>query len=340
MIRKNAQWDGDLLAQRVSKNCTYIDKMKMFMEKYQCDENNNVVFMTHNTAFLKNESELVSIGGQNNRRVALSACKNKTTSKVNVGLWMSRMNTNSTWHNFKHIVSNQRCKDMRNSGYLASDHRCEFDGRLSIVKYNNTYFLYGRHNPMPSRGRHVLVSKTHDLNKWNNFELVHVSDVRRHVDNEIYTFYAFNDLVKPRLLSLYPLIRRGKATISLSCSTDGVRWNSPLVLFNTSIVNGRVKDHPVHGTWFEHPFLYVMIQKNVPGVVPMKSNTKYSIDQYKIRYQFIDNHCNFHTKVDNNNADDAYDFSKSTFREALPRSIPLSKNRTQTFRFRKILTMS
>ena len=292
MIRKNGQWDGDLLAQYVGKKCEKFGSVFTLMKRYECTENGNSVSMSHNTAFIHVNNVLLGIGGQDNKASDSKhkLCKDTNLTKQhNRGLWSSRYV--NKWTDF-HLLSLKklRCFESRRSGYLHT--RCEFDGRVSVVRFNDKYFMYVRHNPFRNNGRHVLLSTSPNLVNWTNFTLAKIASIPRKRTNDIYTFYAFNDPKNSsRLLSLYPLLTNGAGSISLSCSEDGIHWSAPLQLIQSKTYGSRSGDHPVHGTWSDEENLYIIIQHDVLGVVSQTLHKNYQLKQYMIRHDYINSFC-------------------------------------------------
>ena len=292
LIRKNAQWDGDLLAQRIDKNCNKLTHPSIFMHMYEC-RGKELVAMTHNTAFIFEKKKLYAIGGQLNQITVKNFCSVESQMKVarNVGLWSSTR-TNKNWTHFKLLDTKRKnCRDLRSFSYLAPNNECEFDGRLSVMKLNTSFFMYVRYNAFRSAGRFVSYTKSTDLQNWGQFKPIKIARVPMKPANEIYTFYAFRDENHKHALSLYPLILDGRAIIALSCSYDGHSWSKPFTLLKSKIIYGRVETHPVHGTWSDQTYLYILLQHNVPGVVPNKLNRKYQIKQYRILHETIRAFC-------------------------------------------------
>ena len=149
---------------------------------------------------------------------------------------------------------------------------CEFDGKLSFVRVEETRLLhmYARANLVAGGGgRHAQVASSRDDGRtWSRWEVVELEGYTRKPENDIYYFnvqYAPWSGAKhpPRLLALYPAVIEGVGGVYASFSTRLVRherteahwspvhWSSPTLLLASPALDQRTPDHPI-GVVFAH----------------------------------------------------------------------------------------
>jgi len=183
---------------------------------------------------------------------------------------------------------------------------CEFDGKISVVKFRGRYIVYGRANMKAGGGgRFVQAAATvataegpqkgkHDVGgPYGPFSRIHIGGYHPHGPGNIY-FAA----VKPNplddqqrtLLGLFPVnmgrIGRddgnGLSFVGLSISCDGFFW-SPLVrLIRSRALHGRAVDHPVDGFLFRNGTLYVLIHRHVPGIATSFGHQNAKLATYRM----------------------------------------------------------
>mmetsp|Transcript_49275 Transcript_49275/g.105240 ORF Transcript_49275/g.105240 Transcript_49275/m.105240 type:complete len:303 (-) Transcript_49275:391-1299(-) len=125
---------------------------------------------------------------------------------------------------------------------------CEFDGKLSVVKYRKRYLLYVRANlNATGGGRHVQVtSSANGRDGWRPFELVSVEGLDVTADNAEKNIYFFVVRKHSRgLVSLFPAVLGAAGGIFCAFSQDGVAWSRPRLLLSSAAAHQRTSDHPV-----------------------------------------------------------------------------------------------
>ena len=148
---------------------------------------------------------------------------------------------------------------------------CEYDGRLSIVRFRRRWLLFARANLRdcaPRGGRFVQVATSDDLSTWSPFRLLHVRGFEP-AGADVYFWAAQRNPVDGRsLLALMPLSEPPRACIGLAFSRDGHAW-SAIVPLRLSLLapGGRTVDHPVARGVVRHGrTVHVYVQLHVPGV--------------------------------------------------------------------------
>ncbi len=124
---------------------------------------------------------------------------------------------------------------------------CEFDGKLSVVEFGGSVYIFARYNPMASGARHVQVTKS-PLDKPYQLEPfipLQFDDYQVTQHNNIYfmAVEARNDV----LVSLFPGVINGVAGIFYSESTNGLHWRKPLMIMDSTRFGQRSNDYPVDG---------------------------------------------------------------------------------------------
>ena len=141
---------------------------------------------------------------------------------------------------------------------------CEFDGRFSIAKRRNTYFLYARANLAGGTdrrghfgGRHVQTATfTIERQKLtlSPFRRVRILDYPYlnvgNLDNIYFAAVKSNPAEKRTFLGLFPVtspsFRRSAIAMAVSC--DGTTFaRLDMLRPSTDTADGRTRDHPVDG---------------------------------------------------------------------------------------------
>ena len=181
---------------------------------------------------------------------------------------------------------------------------CEFDGKISIVRFRGRYHVYARANmKLDGGGRFVqaasTVASSDTLPKGEHlarspyapFARIRIGGYNASGPGNIY--YA---AVKPNpvddqqqtLLGLFPVsLGRsgltngdGKAFMGLSISCDGFIWAPLHKLASCRSRLGRAVDHPVDGFLVRNCTVYTLIHRNVPGV--SSSNRTSRLETYRM----------------------------------------------------------
>ena len=128
---------------------------------------------------------------------------------------------------------------------------CEYDGKLSVVRFQGELLLFSRSNPYAEGGgRHVQVSRSPlGPDERSPLELGRYSQLvfdgyTMAPENNIYLISV--RAVGTGLLGLYPAVIDNRAGIYCSASSDGVHWSSPTrVVWSAVLYGSRSKDWPV-----------------------------------------------------------------------------------------------
>ena len=137
--------------------------------------------------------------------------------------------------------------------------RCEYDGKLGLVRHRAQWLLYARANTKPWGGRFVQVaaSTTDDVaGPYGQFRRLSIKGYDEAGDANIY-FAAVeaNPLDERTLLGLFPVNLgeagkpngNGEAFIAIALSCDGLHWSELTPLVWSVGIDGRTLDHPVDG---------------------------------------------------------------------------------------------
>ena len=142
--------------------------------------------------------------------------------------------------------------------------RCEFDGKLSVVRYRGQLLLFARANVSPvfdaiwgNGGRHLQVALSSDEGKtWRPFRMVDFDGYMPSKANNIYYAIAAAFMTKPngtadeeqQLALIFPaaIRNRGGVWVAFSSDPDGVQFTAPELIMESPILqSGRTADHPV-----------------------------------------------------------------------------------------------
>ena len=127
------------------------------------------------------------------------------------------------------------------------DGLCEFDGKLSVVEFRGSTFIFARLNPEPHDYRHVQVTSS-PLDKPGEltpFQALEFEGYSRTQENNIY-FMAV-EARGDRLVGLFPAVIDGRGGVFYSESSDGRRWTQPQLLMESETFGPRTDDYPVDG---------------------------------------------------------------------------------------------
>ena len=126
---------------------------------------------------------------------------------------------------------------------------CEFDGKLSVVRWRGRLLMYARANMMKTGGgdRHVQVARSIDDGlTWSSFKLIEFGGGAAPVkaENNIY-FINVQPGGAGKLLATFPAVLDGEAGVWLSTSADGWLWSRPSRLLASNVYTSwRTDDHP------------------------------------------------------------------------------------------------
>lgn len=185
---------------------------------------------------------------------------------------------------------------------------CEFDGKLSVVYRQNTWFLFGRSNPQEQGGRYVQVttSRHGPIGPWSEFRHIKIAGYNNGRDGNIYMLCVdINplDVTGRQLIGLLPMNEGAPGTLSventtfntdgdsyiaLTLSCDGVHWTHLVKLVSSDGYDGRTLDHPVDGIAIgeDNESVFFYIQRDVQGISPFKNS---SIVQHQFNTKFLRN---------------------------------------------------
>ena len=178
------------------------------------------------------------------------------------------------WQQKRHILSGRHpgCVERRDAtsrffNYLHPGGVCEFDGRLSLVRFGATLLLYARANPAAHGSRHVQVTRSADNGAtWSPFEQIQLQNYAG--DGDIYFFGAqVNPSHNGSLVAVFPVTHRLRGCIGLAASLDGVHWSRVTPLLSCDLYGERTLDQPALPAMVrrgEEVWLYV--HEEVPGI--------------------------------------------------------------------------
>lgn len=132
---------------------------------------------------------------------------------------------------------------------------CEYDGKLSVLRYRGRFLAFARSNLHAHGGRHVQVSSSlSGRSGWSPFEQLRFDGYATAPSNNLY--YASVRAVptgQPScehvLLGLLPGAVDGRGGVYASMSADGVRWGALRRILTSEVhASWRTSDHPVDGS--------------------------------------------------------------------------------------------
>ena len=134
---------------------------------------------------------------------------------------------------------------------------CEFDGKLSVVRWQGRTWLFARANVAECGGRHVQVTWSADgVSGWARWQLLQFCEGSVPLGASASNIYFF--AVRPlgdRLVAFFPAVlsRRGtqqapEGGLYASTSEDGIEWRRPERLIASRVLpEWRTADYPVDG---------------------------------------------------------------------------------------------
>lgn len=145
---------------------------------------------------------------------------------------------------------------------------CEFDGRLALVQFARSFWLYTRANFGAHGMRWVQVVRSRDGDDWNRapFEPIQIANLTPAHGVDIYYFAAQANPVHDSMLAVFPLVHNGRGCICLSFSRDGVHWSAPQPLVRCTSVRERTTSHPAPGLLRKGAYIWLYMHENVPDV--------------------------------------------------------------------------
>ena len=209
--------------------------------------------MSHNFALFVDTSRYVGVGGQ---------YRENETLGINIAYSESLFN----WTMKSNIISGKHsgCLECRRP-YVALfrlrsfNGNCEFDGRLSFIKFKNRFLLYSRSN-IGTAKRYVQVSQSHDLKTWKRFERINI-DV--HLNNIYFWGVMQHADIPGVLLSIFPSVHDHRGCIGLAVSLDGISWRILGSLQYCGIFGERSLNHPVIGLHASQNTTVFYVHENV-----------------------------------------------------------------------------
>jgi hypothetical protein len=146
----------------------------------------------------------------------------------------------------------------------------EFDGHLSVVNLDGTFFLYCRANPKKGI-RRVQYATSKDLINWSEFKILKL-------DYKGYDYYypcIFSG--KTFLKAIFPVLTEKKSFLRYCMSTDGINWLFEKDFCHSPIFydKGKPKNyvHPINGMYGDNILFhnnYLQMNKNKPVEVLTK----------------------------------------------------------------------
>ena len=132
---------------------------------------------------------------------------------------------------------------------------CEYDGKVSAVRFRGRTHLFTRSNLVPTGGgRHVQVASSADgVTGWTCFEQLQIDGVRA-FDAEFNLYFWTVRTVRlgdgsggRALLAIFPAVMEEVGGVYAALSSDGVAWSRPVRLLGAPEMNGRTDLWPVDG---------------------------------------------------------------------------------------------
>ena len=256
--------------------------------------------MTHNlaisrvsmTASIHGESRYIIVGGTHRNR-ALSGRPNQVNG-FHQGVWIAQgtswlydptsnlsittvdkngvhVPARTQWQNKRILLrgNQQGCVEGRNRVRMPwiMKGTCEFDGRLSLVHFDQGLILYARAN-LGSHGQRFVQRTTSrdDGRTWSAFETIAI-DGYDPSQGDVYFWGAqVNPVDSSSLIATFPIVHQLHGCIGLSLSLDGLSWSRITPLLACQAVGERALAHPAAPAMVrrgEDVFIY--IHESVPG---------------------------------------------------------------------------
>lgn len=148
---------------------------------------------------------------------------------------------------------------------------CEYDGRVTVVRFNGGFRMYARANLRECAargGRFVTTARSRDGLRWGRMRPISIRGYAP-ASGDIYFFAAqANPVANTSLLALFPLSQPPAACVAVTFSLDGVRWSTPSSLRGSRLAaEGRSTDHPVaNGALLRGDTVWFYTHLDVPGI--------------------------------------------------------------------------
>ena len=161
------------------------------------------------------------------------------------------------------------CIERRSRFFASMGHlgACEFDGRLSLVRFRGELRIYARANPATRGQRFVQTVASVDGGRtWGRFEFIRIAEYD-YTQGDVYFFAVTVNPVHPSsLIALFPLAHKFRGCVAVAASTDGLRWSAPTPLLRCAVHGERTIHHPVQGFVQEgNDSVALYVHENVPG---------------------------------------------------------------------------
>ena len=162
------------------------------------------------------------------------------------------------------------CVERRSRFFASMAHlnTCEFDGRVSLVRFGGKLRLYARANPATHGQRFVqTAASTDDGATWGRFSFINM-DEYEYATGDVYFFAVSRNPIDPSgsLIALFPLAHKFRGCIAIAVSRDGLRWSAPTPLLRCDVHGERAVHHPAQGLILEGESVALYVHENVPGV--------------------------------------------------------------------------
>ena len=161
------------------------------------------------------------------------------------------------------------CVERRSRFYASMAHlrTCEFDGRLSLVRFGHRLLLYARTNPATHGQRYVQMTASDDGGRtWGRFSFISIGEYD-YAQGDVYFFVVMsNPAHAGSLLALFPLAHKFHGCIGLAASTDGMHWSAPTPLLRCAVHGERAVHHPAQGLVVEGSSVAFYVHENVAGI--------------------------------------------------------------------------
>lgn len=157
---------------------------------------------------------------------------------------------------------------------------CEYDGRLSLVSFQNELLLFTRSNPAARGSRHVQVTRSSDDGSvWSPFQQVHLDGYSG--GGDIYFFAVqVNPVHEQSLLAVFPIVHRIRGCIAVATSMDGVRWTKITPLLSCSIYGERTMDQPALPAMVRRGNeVWLYVHEEVPGITIDRATPRFAYAQ-------------------------------------------------------------
>lgn len=131
---------------------------------------------------------------------------------------------------------------------------CEYDGKLTVLRYGGRVLAFTRSNLYANGGRHVQVTSSRlGFEGWSPFQQLSFEQYTTAPENNLY-FAAIRAVptgstsCEQLLLGLFPGSIHGRGGVYVSVSTDSVNWGALRQVHPSEVhASWRTSDHPVDG---------------------------------------------------------------------------------------------